>query len=460
MDGGQVQIGQSMQARLSVWMTGVIAGFALIAGLISFGSSFREANDLQDDQLLQIALLSSNHFLNPPTQGADSKADLNDPDSRVILQFLPSAGDAKSKADGTSGESLLKLPDGLPEGIQTLTVNDETWRIMVKTLNNGARVAVGQQTSVRNEIARDSALRTLLPFVVLIPILLLLVSALISRMIEPVKNLALDLDKRDPQDLREIADHDVPSEIHPFVIAINRLLSRVAQSMAMQRRFLADAAHELRSPLTALSLQAERLASSDLSAQARQRLDALQSGLQRSRQLLDQLLALARVQEIVKEQTAALSVRRIAHQVMEDLMPLAQAKNIDLGMVGEIDFNLRVSEIDLKTLLKNLIDNAIHYTPADGKIDLHIRSFMGKTILQIEDTGPGIPEVERERVFEPFYRILGSDEVGSGLGLSIVKAIADRLGAEVTLKYANEQERTGLRVVVEFPEECMLTNPV
>lgn len=275
MDGNQVQIGQSLQARLAVWMTVVIAGFALIAGLISFGSAYQEANDLQDDQLLQIALLSSSHFLNPPTQGADAKVKLNDPDSRVILQFLPPAGSPKAGLDGVFSEPVLSLPDGLPEGIQTLTVNDESWRIMVKTLDNGARVAVGQQTAVRDEIARDSALRTLLPFVVLIPVLLLLVSDLISRTLKPVKNLALGLDQRDPQDLSEVADLHVPSEIHPFVIAINRLLSRVAQSMAVQRRFLADAAHELRSPLTALSLQAERLATSDLSVQARERLDAL-----------------------------------------------------------------------------------------------------------------------------------------------------------------------------------------
>jgi len=455
MDGRQVQIGQSLQARLGVWMTSVITGFALIAGLVSFGSSYKEANDLQDDQLLQIALLASNHFLNPPIQGADTKANLNDSDSRVILQFITPSGSAKSGIDRGSAEPLLKLPESLSEGIQTLIINDETWRIMVKTLGNGGRVVVGQQTAVRNEIARDSALRTLLPFVLLIPILLLLVSALISRMFKPVKELAIDLDQRDPQDLREVADHHVPSEIHPFVIAINKLLSRVAQTMAIQRRFLADAAHELRSPLTALSLQAQRLASSDMSLQARQRLDDLQGGLERSRQLLDQLLALARVQESAKVQTSSVSVRHIVNEVMEDLIPLAQAKNIDVGMVGEQDANLRVSEIDLKTLLKNLIDNAIHYTPVGGKIDLHISSVTGKAILQIQDTGPGIPDDERERVFDPFYRVLGNGEVGSGLGLSIVKAITDRFGAEVTLQYVNDQEKFGLSVVVEFPNDCL-----
>lgn len=456
MDGRQVQIGQSLQVRLSGWIAAVIAVLAIAAGVFSFGMAFQEANELQDDQLHQIAVLANSHnLLLSPRDDAAIDTEI-DPESRVILQVLQPTADTTTKP----GSTALNLPVNLPDGIQTVSVNDETWRILVKPLDTGARIAVGQQTSVRNEIARNSAMRTLLPFFVLIPILLLLVSELIRQMFKPVKQLALDLDQRDPQDLREVADQHVPSEIHPFVIAINRLLSRVAQSMAVQRRFLADAAHELRSPLTALSLQAERLASSDLSAQARQRLDALQSGLQRSRQLLDQLLSLARAQESIRDQAATVSVRRLAHQVMEDLMPLAQSKNIDLGMVGEKDAELRVSEIDLMTLLKNLLDNAIHYTPKDGKIDLHIRSFMGKTILQIEDTGPGIPEEERERVFDPFYRILGNDEVGSGLGLSIVKTIADRLGAVVTLQYVNEQKKTGLSVVVEFPTECMPTNSV
>ncbi|OIQ66340.1 swarming motility regulation sensor protein RssA [mine drainage metagenome] len=231
----------------------------------------------------------------------------------------------------------------------------------------------------------------------------------------------------------------------------------MTKSMALQRRFLADAAHELRSPLTALSLQAERLASSDLSNQARQRLDALQSGLHRSRQLLDQLLALARAQESDKGKASEISVRHIAYQVIEDLMPLAQAKNIDLGMVGEQDIHLTVAEIDLKTLVKNLLDNAIRYTPCGGKIDLHVKNFIGKSILQIEDSGPGIPEDERERIFDPFYRILGNDEVGSGLGLSIVRAIADRLDAVITLGYVREQEKLGLRVSVEFPTQCLAT---
>ena len=454
MDGSQGKMKQSLQFRLSAWIAAVIAALALAAGMFSFGMAFQDANELQDDQLRQIAILANSRNLQVSSKEDATIAAQIDPESRVIVQLMPIVGAIPSEPLGNT----LDLPRNLPDGIQTVNVQDEAWRIFIKPLDNGTRVAVGQQTSVRDDIAQNSALRTLLPFLILIPMLLILVSALIRQMFKPIKQLAHDLDQRPQQDLREIVDDHVPSEIRPFVVAINGLLSRVAKSMALQRRFLADAAHELRSPLTALSLQAERLATSDLSNQARQRLDALQTGLYRSRQLLDQLLALARAQDSDKGKASQVSVRRIAHQMIEELMPLAQAKNIDLGMVGEKDINLTVPEIDLKTLIKNLLDNAIRYTPCNGKIDLHIRSFMGKSILQIEDSGPGIPDDERERVFDPFYRILGNDEVGSGLGLSIVKTIADRLGAVVTLGYVREQEKAGLRVSVQFPTQCLPTN--
>ena len=432
----------------------VIAGMALAAGVFSFGTAFQEANELQDDQLRQIAILASSHYLPAsPNEDIASAADI-DPESRVVLQVLQPAGIWVSR----SNTPTLDLPTNLPDGMQTVTVSDETWRIIVKPLATGSRIAVGQQTLVRNEIARDSALRTLLPFLVLIPVLLILVSALIRRMFKPVKQLALDLDQRAQQDLREIMDDHVPSEIRPFVVAINRLLTRVAQSVALQRRFLADAAHELRSPLTALSLQAERLGASDLSALARQRLEVLQGGLQRSRQLLDQLLALARAQEPGKVQATKVSLRRVCHRVLEDLMPLAQAKSIDLGFEGDHDAELLTQEMDLIILVRNLVDNAVRYTPDGGKVDLSIEKFEDKTLLRVEDSGPGIADEERLRVFDPFYRIVGNDELGSGLGLSIVKTIADRIGAVISLGYVREHEKSGLSVSVEFPSDAVATN--
>jgi two-component system OmpR family sensor kinase len=227
-------------------------------------------------------------------------------------------------------------------------------------------------------------------------------------------------------------------------VAINRLLARVAQSMTAQRRFVADAAHELRSPLTALSLQAERLGEADLSGAARDRLIALRCGIERSRNLVNQLLSLARAQAAGDDPPSSVSVQLVYRRVLEDLMPLAEAKHIDIGVDGEQDVHVRMSEADLLAVVKNLVDNAIRYTPDGGRVDLSVNAAEDRAVLQIKDSGPGIPLAERERVFDPFYRAPGSDDVGSGLGLSIVKAISDRVGAEIRLSFSDEPGQTGL----------------
>lgn len=447
MDGFQGKIRQSLQFRLSAWLSLVIMAVALAAGIFSFVSIYQETIELQDEQLRQMAALINRQQL-PVTYAAVSEnIPGSDPESRVVVQPLRQR---HSQAAEPAGE-LPGLPADLSDGMQTLTVGYLSWRLFVKTLDSGSRIAIGQQTAVRDEISRDSALRTLMPFLILIAILLLLVGDLIRKMFRPLKRMASELDLRSEQDLREITDTRLPSEIRPFVVAINQLLARVSQSVAVQRRFVADAAHELRSPLTALSLQAERLEAADMSDHARERLTSLRNGIQRTRGLLDQLLTLARVQDSSHGQAGSVSVQHVFRQVLEDLMPLAEVKNIDMGVVSEMDANVLVQERDLKTLTKNLLDNAIRYTPDGGRIDLSVLVRKNKVILQVDDTGPGIPEEERIRVFDPFYRVLGNDAMGSGLGLSIVKAIADRVGAKVSLNYANEKSMSGLRVRVTFP---------
>ncbi|MHB1199956.1 MAG: ATP-binding protein [Polaromonas sp.] len=448
MDGVTRQVRNSLQFRLSAWLAGVILAVALIAGAVSFVLAFQDANELQDDQLRQVAALVNQHPLPVTPSSAPQSAVDTDSEARVILQILPEPGSQAPKA----GPGQLALPADLADGIQTVMAGRQAWRLFVKTLNSGPRIVVGQQTAVRDEIARNNALRTLMPFVILIPILLLLVGSLIRQMLLPLKQLASELDQRLEQDLREVSETRVPSEIRPFVVAINRLLSRVAQAMAVQRRFVADAAHELRSPLTALSLQTERLESAEMSAPARERLVTLRGGLQRTRLLLDQLLALARAQQGISTEVPAISVQRVFRQVLEDLMPLAQVKHIDLGVPVNSDAALGVAVVDLTTLIRNLVENAIRYTPAGGRVDLSVQTAGNSVIVQVDDTGPGIPEGERERVFDAFYRSLGNDEVGSGLGLSIVKAIADRVGAEISLDdSALKGETRGLRVSVRFP---------
>jgi two-component system OmpR family sensor kinase len=300
---------------------------------------------------------------------------------------------------------------------------------------------------------RAPAPRTVLPFVVLVPVLLLVVAALVRQLFRPIGALAQELDRRTEQDLQPIDLRPAPSEVRPFVHAINRLLGRVAQDQERQRRFVADAAHELRSPLTALSLQAERLAEAEMSDPARGRLSLLRQGIERGRSLLDQLLTLAKEQSASESLPSPISIQGIYRRVLEDLMPLAEAKHIDIGVEGTQDVRVGVSELDMIALVKNLVDNAIRYTPEGGRVDLSVSGARGHAMLRIQDTGPGITLSERKRVFDAFYRTLGSGQLGSGLGLAIVQAIANRIGAEIRFDFSDAQRQTGLSVTVLIPKE-------
>ncbi len=447
MDGLKRRVKGSLRIRLSLWLSLAILGVALIAGVFTFSSAFDEAHELQDDVLRQVAALFDRHHLSLPEGGDRGGAAASDPESRIFVQPLSTT---VSGSSGKDARPPLALPQNLLDGMQTVRTGDEAYRVLVQTLGTGQRLAVAQETAVRDEIARDSALRTVMPFLILIPILLLIVADLVRKVFKPVADLAIEIDQRGEHELHPIPAGPLPVEIRPFVAAINRLLMRVEQSMEVQRRFVADATHELRSPLTALSLQAERLADSEMSAVAQERLSALRQGIERGRVLLEQLLALARAQTAAIAPTIPVSVHQVYRRVLEDLMPLAEAKGIDIGVVGESDARVLAAEVDLFTLVKNLVDNAIRYTPAGGRVDLSVSTVDGVTTLAVEDNGPGIPEEARERVFDPFYRVLGSDQIGSGLGLSIVQAIAARTGAIVSLGFASEASRSGLRTTVIF----------
>lgn len=310
---------------------------------------------------------------------------------------------------------------------------------------DGRRIALAQETQVRDEIAKDSALRTILPLLILVPVLLLVVTGLVRKMLRPVARLATEIDQRGERDLQPLQAPNLPSEIRPFVTAINRLLGRVAEAMESQRRFVADASHELRSPMTALSLQAERLEAAPLPDEARHRLQTLRQGIDRGRNLLEQLLSLARAQRSLDEPRQLVSVRDVYRRVLEDLMPLAEAKGLDIGMADGPDVRIMAYDIDLFTLVRNLVDNAVRYTPSGGRVDLSVREEGQHIILEVEDSGTGISASERERVLAPFYRVLGTEQTGSGLGLSIVKAIAQKMGATLELE-PSSQFPQGLKV--------------
>jgi two-component system OmpR family sensor kinase len=448
MDGFKKWLKDSIQLQLLFCLSSAIAAVAIVAGIVSFATAFEEAHELQDDVLRQVAALVGQQHIKSPISADDAHLNASDEESRLTIQYL--TGNL-AQPRTASPQATLPFPLTLADGLQTLNLKDEPFRVLVKTLSTGVRLAVAQKTGVRDEIARNSALRTVMPFLLLMPLLLFIVSALVRKMFQPIALLADDIDHRGEQELHPMAENRLPSEIRPFVTAINRLLDRVARSVAAQRRFVADAAHELRSPLTALSLQAERLVQADMSDTARERLNILRQGIERARSLLDQLLTLAKAQSVSFTPVTQISVEHVFRHVLEELMPLAEAKHIDIGMIGETDVHLNGNEMHLRTLVKNLVENAIRYTPVDGRVDLSAAVKQGQTILQIQDSGPGIPLAEQERVFDPFYRVLGTEALGSGLGLSIVKTIAERMGAQIQLSYANTETRTGLSVKVLMP---------
>jgi two-component system OmpR family sensor kinase len=448
MDGRQAKLTKSLQFRLAAGLSAIIIALALGAGVFSFRTAFEEANELQDDQLHQVALLIE-HYGVPVVPGRDFVPSNGlEPDLQMVVQ-IAGAPSTQTSARGAG----LTLPNQLSNGLQTAAIGNESWRLYAKPLTTGGMLVIAQRTAARDEIARTGALRTVLPLLALVPVLLLLVIVVVRHGLKPVLALSGELDQRPEYDLTALRDDIVPSEIRPFTASINRLLERVARSRLLQQRFIADAAHELRSPLTALSLQAEALGGKDLPRDLENQVGRLRKGLQRIRSLLEQLLTLARFEaDPGGARPAAISMLSSLKGVLAEMVPVAEAKRIDLGVVSaETDALVNVRDVELQAIMRNLIENALRYTPAGGRVDVGIHRQGAGVSLVVADSGPGVARAERERVFDAFYRVAGTDTEGSGLGLSIVKTLADRLGGIVSLDDTHPgRSAPGLRVTVRF----------
>jgi two-component system OmpR family sensor kinase len=295
------------------------------------------------------------------------------------------------------------------------------------------------------------ALRTLLPIAALIPFLLLVAALVVAGSLRPVVRLAGDLDARRADDMTSLPLAGTPSELHPFIASINGLLERMKLMMDQQRRFVADAAHELRTPITALSLQAENLDPVDLPEQARERLGALKQGMRRTKHLLEQLLALARHEAGPNDEATVVPLDRTVKDLVADLVPDAARKGIDLGFQLIEPIAAKGEPVMVATMIRNLLDNAVRFTQQGGRVDVGVYREGNEAVVQIEDTGPGIPSGDIDRIFEPFFRGSRPAEDGTGLGLSIVKRIVDRLGGTVVLENISDRPSKGLRATVRLP---------
>jgi two-component system OmpR family sensor kinase len=339
------------------------------------------------------------------------------------------------------------------DGLHVATRNGESIRALLGTRGDGTRFVVAQPTGIRDETARGMALRTLLPITALIPCLMLVTALVIAMSLRSTRRLADDLDARRADDMTSLPLAGTPSELHPFIASINGLLQRMQRMIDQQRRFVADAAHELRSPITALSLQAENLNPVDLPEAAQDRLATLKQGIHRTKHLLEQLLALARYETWPggSREMPLIGMDQAAKEVVADLLPLALDRGIDLGFQLVEPLNVRSEPVMLAAMIRNLVDNALRFAPQGGRIDLGVYQQDGAAMLQIEDSGPGIAPADVDRIFEPFFRGQRPGEEGTGLGLSIVKRVVDGLGGSITLENIADIGQSGLRVTVRLP---------
>jgi len=442
MDGRKVKLIDSLQFRLTMGTALAILIVAIITGGLSYWWAREEAIELQDEQLIRLAALVNSQRIAPQDSSTPVEISSADPESHFVVQWLGSAS-------AQAFDALPNIPNDIAEGLQTRDVQGVSWRLLVKTLKNGRRVLVAQQTEVRDEIAVMSTLDTLIPLIVLMLLLTLIVSYLIRQVFAPLKKLAAQLDGRPDHDLKPLPEENLALEISPFVVAINRLLIRVNHSMVQQRQFVRDAAHELRSPLTSISLQAERLIELTTEPVLHNKLINLHKATERTRILIEQLLNMARAQENVTGSDSIVSLKAVLRETLEDLLPQAEAKQIGVAVFGA-DLKVKGDAMDLHIILKNIIDNAIRYTPHNGTVDILLEDKHTFVCVIVKDSGPGIANDEQARVFDPFYRVPGTEQVGSGLGLFIVKNIVNRLGLELDI-YNNTGKATGLSVEIRFP---------
>ena len=411
---------QSLQVRISIALILMFLPLSIIAGAFSYYQTYHEAEELQDDLLRQTAA-----YINPKTTDYTKIGSEN----HILIQTF-------------GQEDTVPLSDTLGEGFHTIKGSvddddddddDDEYRAYIRQTPQG-KIAVLQETEYRDDLAATAAYQSVLPLLIALPLMILLTVWITYRAMRPVKTLSASLGKRRSDDLSPLDGEGVPSEIQGFVTAINQLLQRTGENIRRQQRFIADAAHELRSPLTALSLQAERLTKLPQSDEAREQTGLILQSIQRNRHLLEQLLTHARAQGSETQRNLTdISLQAQFRRVLQELMPLALDKQQDIGVAVENDLRIRADDTEIYTLIKTFTDNAIRYTPAGGRIDIGFSETPTTLAIWVEDDGPGIPAAERNRVTDAFYRILGTEQQGTGLGLSIADAIAKRYGGKLIL---------------------------
>lgn len=440
----KVTMTHSLRGRLLWFLLAAITLAALAQASIAYRTALDDADQIFDYHMQQMALSLRSSTPLSNTEATERLEAAPGNDDLVVQMWSP---------DGVQvfhSVSRARLPQRAVLGFSNLKANGTTYRVFSIQTNNQT-VQVAQDLAVRRNMAGNLALRTLGPIAVMMPILMLVVWWVVSGSLEPVARVRSQVARRQADDLSPVSEAGLPDEVRPLVHELNLLFGRVRTAFDAQQNFVADAAHELRTPLAALRLQAQSL---DRAADPEARKVAvgrITAGIDRATRLVEQLLVLARQEASAANGVATrpVDLAELARRTVGDLVGLAQAKEVDLGLQHADPASVDGQPDALHILLRNLVENAVKYTPHGGTVDIAVRAGKATVDVIVEDSGPGIPPEERERVFDRFYRVAGSDAAGSGLGLAIIKAIAERHGA--TLALDKSDRLGGLAAKVSFP---------
>jgi len=431
----------SLRQRLLVWLIPIFAAAAVIATVWTYTMFGNMVSLFMDNQLRVLADSQAQPTIGPPnlrplTEHSVGKGamfvQIWDEQGRLLTSSYPAIAVPLQKASGFENVRLAKL----------------TWRVYSVHMP-GRTVQSIQCLDFREAVINKQALQAGLPIALLIPISAWILWFGACRAMGKIETVARAAAAQDENTIDELPTKDIPTEISPLVMAVNRLLTRLRDAFASQRRFVQDAAHELRTPITAMTLQLENLKACRLDAEATAQVAQFEAGLKRTKRLIEQLLRLARQEGPQKADAASnVELAGFLQELISDLMPCADHRDIDLGLSVEVNATVRGNPHELRSLLHNLLDNALRYTPEHGVVDVRVHADGGKVGVEIVDSGPGIPPDLLPRVFDRFFRIEGSDTEGSGLGLAIAKHAAERNRIDLSLD--NRIDRSGLVARVTF----------
>jgi two-component system OmpR family sensor kinase len=412
-----------------------------VVGVVAAASTFAlvtyETNKFLDAQLQEVAINAG-----PGDRGQPGPLLDSEDEDRLVVRVWDRSGRLVHR----SGPAV-DIPWRDNAGLSDVSTDGGDWRVY-RWSHAQHDVQIAQAWSARREIAFHAATGAALPLLLTIPLAWLVMRWSINRSMRGLSSLSADIGKRSVDAREPLRPVGVPEEVAPLIAAIDKLVARHQDALEAQRRFVADAAHELRTPLAALEIQTENLISADLSSQTRELADELRDGVRRASHLTGQLLEMARTEGATLRQHERVELQELAKPILADFHPLAEKRDIQLAMTAEGPSFVDGDAATIRKLIAILLENAILYCEHGGLVEIRILVGGARPALEVVDEGPGITEEAMPFIYDRFFRAVPQSIEGSGLGLAIAKSAAERHG--LGLSHQNRADRSGLVARITF----------